>query len=183
MRYKRLTVEHSDGQHRFLLYDLEDAAIIERCSWHLDMQPGTAYARTAINVGGGARLYRTAGQLLLGFGPWGHGRVEYINGNGMDARRENLRHGSQSEVLAKRRPVGGSSQYKGVTWDRQRNLWLATFRGRKQGRFEDEVEAALAFDLAAFRRWGLRAYFNFPEHPQLHAEYALEGDDDQLDQK
>lgn len=144
-------------------YDLVDAELIEQFTWHIRPDHRTFYAAASVP----ARFGEQYGEhvymhhLIL----WGgQGLVAHLNGNGLDNRRANLARMTQAEVLAKRRPVrGGSSRYKGVTWDRQRRRWLATFRGKKLGRFLDEEEAARAFDDAAFAHWGPKAYLNFPD--------------------
>lgn len=50
-----------------------------------------------------------------------------------------------------------------MTWDREREKWTAVFRGKKLGRFDDEEDAARAFDDAAHAHWGPKAYLNFPD--------------------
>jgi hypothetical protein len=97
--------------------------------------------------------------------------VDHINHNGLDNRRSNLRFATAQENI-KNRPKfferegrQFSSQYKGVT--NRRNRWRATISvNYKQlflGSFEDEVEAARAYDRAAIEHYGEFASINFPE--------------------
>ncbi len=153
-----------DGRSR-LLYakiDLGDYALIKAHAWHVSWDGRQAYAHTG-NRGNGI----TMGRLLLGEGELGNlGRVQHLNGNGMDCRRGNIRLATQAQILANRRPSGGISKYKGVTWDAHQGKWIAVFRGAKLGRFHDEKDAARAFDDAAKACWGEGAYQNFPLRPQ-----------------
>jgi hypothetical protein len=60
-----------------------------------------------------------------------------------------------------------SSRFKGVTWDKRANKWLAQIvvkgQGRSLGRYLDETEAAHAYDRAAREAWGEFARLNFPD--------------------
>jgi hypothetical protein len=60
-----------------------------------------------------------------------------------------------------------ASSFRGVTWDRERGKWQASFtvRGRTQylGRHATEVDAALAYDAAARQALGEAARLNFAE--------------------
>jgi hypothetical protein len=59
-----------------------------------------------------------------------------------------------------------SSQYKGVSLQRRVNKWQvhlkANGRNRWVGNFDNEEDAARAYDKAARDAWGDRAYQNFP---------------------
>jgi hypothetical protein len=95
--------------------------------------------------------------------------VDHINGNGLDNRRCNLRLATvlQNNVNRRSRP-GSTSKYVGVHWCSDRGKWMAAIgsdNGRKKnlGRYLDEVEAAKAYDKAAFAMYGEFANLNFPE--------------------
>lgn len=160
-----MRISRNDGSLTLIAkYSLDDADLIERFRWHLQLEyrktrAANSYPATIIEYPGHKRLTVFMGQLVLGK----PGRVDHLNGNGMDNRRENLRIATQSQILAKRRPAGGASRYKGVSWDVWHSRWVARFRGKNLGRFEHEDDAARAFDDAAFEYWGHQAYFNFPD--------------------
>jgi hypothetical protein len=69
-----------------------------------------------------------------------------------------------------------SSQYRGVYWFKRDNTWVATIRydGKRRylGRFEDEEEAARAYDRAARAHNGEKAQLNFPTKKEQAAEEA-----------
>lgn len=94
--------------------------------------------------------------------------VDHINGDITDNRRCNLRLCRQSQNGANRRKAGNtSSQYKGVTWRKDTQKWMARITSRQTGRlislgcFEDEIEAAKEYDEAARAQYGEFARCNF----------------------
>lgn len=99
--------------------------------------------------------------------------VDHWNGDGLDNRRENLRQCNQSQNQANQIVQGGSSKYKGVHWNQDRQLWHAqigagvTEDGKQVvkylGRYESEEDAALAYDRKARELFGEFALLNFPD--------------------
>lgn len=93
--------------------------------------------------------------------------IDHVNGNKLDNRRENLRHLTHSQNMQNSIVKGGSSQYKGVCWDRSRSKWLASIYVYKKhvmlGRFTDEKDAARAYNIAALREYGEFARTNYIE--------------------
>lgn len=80
-------------------------------------------------------------------------------GHTLDNRRRNLRICTTSQNLrnsVSRR--GSSSKYKGVSWDKRRNKWVAqiSIEGRaiNLGRFTLEEDAAQAYNFAAVEHFG-----------------------------
>jgi len=94
--------------------------------------------------------------------------VDHINGNGLDNRKCNLRICTQSQNRWNSRPHDGtSSQFKGVSYDKNRKKYAASvWENRKRivlGRYDDEVEAAHVRDYRAVEVAGFYAWLNFPE--------------------
>lgn len=122
--------------------------------WYID---GGGYPAVSLYQGGDQNNVRLH-QLIAG--PFS----DHANGDRLDNRRRNLRAASASENNANRRSVqGSSSEFKGVTWDKSRNRWMAAINSRTLGRFEDETDAARAYDKAAKEVYGRFARLNFPE--------------------
>jgi len=94
--------------------------------------------------------------------------VDHIDGHGVNNSRTNLRTCTRQQNLCNTRPRGGRSQYKGVRYDKRRKKWIAeiTYKGKKRylGAFDDELEAAQAYDAKARQLFGPYARLNFPTH-------------------
>jgi hypothetical protein len=99
--------------------------------------------------------------------------IDHRNRDPLDNRRRNLRKASTAQNGANKPPLaGGSSAFKGVSWDREVSKWQVNIgvdgRARKIGRFTDEVAAARAYDAAALELHGEFAWLNFPaEHGRV----------------
>ncbi len=105
--------------------------------------------------------------------------MRHVNGDGLDCRRENLvvrtikqrAQNTRKKKLIKGQPP--TSRFKGVYWETQTKMWRACIgldgKGRKLGRFSDEIAAAEAYDEAARRLFGEHARLNFPEEPSMRA--------------
>lgn len=99
--------------------------------------------------------------------------VDHIDRNGLHNRESNLRVCTPAENQRNRPAVGGSSQYKGVSYDKEHKKWEAGIHinGRRIhiGLFESEIEAARAYDRVARELFGEFAYLNFPEEVLIDA--------------
>jgi hypothetical protein len=94
--------------------------------------------------------------------------VDHINGDTLDNRRDNLRFVTPRQSAQNRGPHAGSlSSFVGVTLHRATGRWQAQICSggvcRYLGLFNDEREAALAYDAAAHETYGEFARLNFPE--------------------
>ena len=79
--------------------------------------------------------------------------VDHIDRNKRNNRRANLRWVSTSFNIWNINARQGSSQFKGVNWDKASKCWTTGFCGVYQGRYKDEREATRAVAKAAIKRW------------------------------
>jgi hypothetical protein len=107
--------------------------------------------------------------------------VDHADGNRQNECRSNLRRctpGENRRNTHKRR--NGYSRFKGVTFQKSLGKWKAhyKFKGRSHhiGCFDDEAEAARAYDAAAVKHFGEFACVNFPREwpPERRAQVYAE---------
>lgn len=87
-------------------------------------------------------------------------KLDHINRIRLDCRKHNLRKCTHSQNCANKpkKHVSSSSKYKGVSWFSRDKYWRAFLHIEMQqiylGRFDSEIDAALAYDKAARKRFG-----------------------------
>lgn len=96
-----------------------------------------------------------------------HMEVDHRDCNTLNNQRDNIRLATHAQNQCNIKPYrkDKTSQYKGVR--RNRNRWQALIKVNQVtfllGRFDDQEEAAKAYDQAAKLHFGEFAYLNFPE--------------------
>lgn len=153
---------------RFAIVDAADYEWLSRYTWQAAYNGTKFYATTKKKRGGNIWMHR-----LIMNAPKGM-VVDHINGNGLDNRRCNLRICTRQQNAYNSRRVSGTSQYKGVHFEKATGRWRATItcRGRHYnlGLYESEIEAARAYDRKAIELFGEFAYLNFPEEHRRHRQ-------------
>ena len=157
-------------QDKFAIVDAEDYERLREYKWHAIKNGQRYYAKSN-------RLHVPIAMHRLILNAPSHLVVDHINHNGLDNRRSNLRLCTVSQNNRNRRPItrpNKGSKYKGVSFDKKRNLFKAViWRNKKQcflGRFKSQIKAAKAYDKKARELFGQFAYLNFPDcHPALDA--------------
>jgi AP2 domain len=93
--------------------------------------------------------------------------VDHQFGNTFDNRKQRLRVCNNPQNQANSGSRGGTSRFKGVSWNARKRRWLVAFRANGRYHFvvsfADEEEAARAFDAASKRASGEFARLNFPD--------------------
>jgi len=147
----------------FVLFDNKDTSVVEGIRWHhlKSKKTNTSYARCT-------KTKKLAHEIILGKKP---GLViDHINRNGLDNRRTNLRHVTQSQnKLNSKQYKNNKSGFRGVWFDKNHNKWRASItvdgKAIKLGSFVDsergKEQAAKAYDKAAKKKFGKFAQLNF----------------------
>ena len=156
----------------------EDYDRLSKFKWHAARHGRTIYAQCGTGSAkrkkpfdkaqGGRKRYLIMMHRMV-MGVEDERLVDHRNHNGLNNLRSNLRIAMWKEnCWNKRKPTGvSSSQYKGVMWDKRRSKWQAMIGHNLKkvfiGYFDDETEAARAYDAKAKELFGEYAALNFPE--------------------
>jgi hypothetical protein len=112
------------------------------------------------------RAHRLAWLFMTGDLPPDGTDVDHRDGVRANNQWENLRLATRALNIANSKSKG-NSRYRGVTFDKSRGKWMASAgpagTRRNLGRFDNEQDAARAYDIAATRIYGDFAKLNFPE--------------------
>jgi hypothetical protein len=124
--------------------DFEDFEKVRGVKWQAVSKSGKLYARD--NKGKYLHHYLLSKKTGL--------EIDHKDGNGLNNRRDNLRHGTHHQnQLNMSKHRDGSSRFKGVFWFKRDKTWAAQicFCGKRKhlGYFSDEAAAAEAYNKAA----------------------------------
>lgn len=142
------------------LIDDEDYEIVSSYTWAAHWMPhANTYYATAHNGSKTVLMH----SLILGTVP--PTQVDHEDHNGCNNQRANIRVCSGSQNRANSRKLApASSSYKGVTWDKTNQNWSVRigkdYKRITVGRFDNEVDAARAYNKAALEMFGDFALLN-----------------------
>lgn len=153
------------SQGKYALVDDTDYSYLSQFTWSA-CQYKKGYTFYAVRRDASTGRLISMHRALLGY-PRGV-RIDHRDGNGLNNQRENIRQATASQNQHNRpgwRNAQGSS-YKGVDFVKRRGLYRSRICVARQqmtlGLFENEVDAALAYDVAARQYHGEFAWCNFP---------------------
>ena len=151
----------------FTIVDQDDFERLNKYNWQANVREGRSrYATRTIRRNGRVchrqmhRIITNAPKEMM---------VDHINHDGLDNRKVNLRLATPQQNAWNRRCLRrcNGSKYMGVSWDKQNRKWRGRLfvdgKSRFLGYFEDEKDAAIAFDRAAKEHRGEFAFLNFPQ--------------------
>lgn len=138
--------------------DAADVHLVEMQSWYAlvvrrpDGSIRTVYAARKQRVSDGYKINVRMHRVIAGT-PDGM-ETDHIDGNGLNNRRENLRHATVAQNRKNQRILqANKSGIKGVYWNKRRQKWLAQIRvdGRRiyLGQFASSDFAAKAYATAS----------------------------------
>ena len=115
------------------------------------------------NIKSTTRLHRVA--WFLHYDVWPKKYLDHINNVRDDNRIVNLREATSFENQGNQKVrEGGSSRYKGVSWNKKSCKWVAQIRKNSKvihlGYYHNEEEAALTYNKAALEYFGEYAKIN-----------------------
>ncbi len=147
--------EISLSQDKIAIVDDADLPLVESYTWSSQQVRHHWYA-----VSGRRRIWMH--RLILD-APQGL-QVDHIDGDGLNNQRSNLRLVTQAQNQQNRRTPRGTSRFKGVSWRKNQQRWRATIKldgkTKELGNFQNETEAARAYDRAASEHYGSFACTN-----------------------
>jgi len=160
---------------KFAVIDPEDYFRVCRYNWRCRLDGNTYYANTSRRIKGRMKIIFMHRLILKA--PK-HKLVDHIDGNGLNNRKANLRLCNYTQNAWNRRPAaGGHSKYKGVTWHNNSKGWYVRickdYKNIYIGCFDNEIEAALAYDRKAKKLFGEFAYLNFPESARENSKKII----------
>lgn len=172
--YRRLRYGYTFRQIRisgpkYAKVDPADYKRLRKYEWFIRKGTNCFHARRFVPAGKGKRdklVYMHQEILKVPEGMV----VDHVNHDGMDNRSGNLRAATRGQNMCNKRKCLSRpthSKYKGAHWHKYDRKWHAVISFKRKrihlGRFDNEIDAAKAYDEAAKKYHGQFACLNFPE--------------------
>lgn len=153
---KKIPLTHG----KFAIVDDEDYEWLNQYKWCAVKIRNTYYAMRA-EKGEHIAMHREILGLVKGDGK----QTDHRNHNGLDNWRCNMRVCTHSQNQHNQRKQNGTSKYKGVSWYKRDKKWRVCIQINERriciGYFDNEIDAAKAYDTKAKELFGEFAYCNF----------------------
>lgn len=132
-------------QGKVALIDDEDYEVVSLFKWQAMKCRNTYYAYTIIRTNK-ARTSLFMHRLILNAPD--NKFTDHADNDGLNNRKYNLRFltNQQNQMNRPKRHKNCTSKYKGVHWDKCHNKWIAKFHRQFIGYFNNETDAAIAYN-------------------------------------
>jgi hypothetical protein len=157
------------GEGFYTIVDLSDYYLLNNFRWSAKRDRRNIYAVRFLNEPLKQATIVSLHRIILNSPP--NFLVDHKNGHTLDNRRENLRLATRSQNVHNKCKTQSetSSKFIGVSLEKRRGRWDVRIRHEgKQiwiGAFDNEIDAAKAYDEAAKKYHGEFARLNFSEPP------------------
>ena len=146
---------------KYTIVDDEDYKYLNQWKWRLHSK-GYAYRnekRIKNHTRKGILMHRQIMKLNS------QKEIDHINRNKLDNRKNNLRISSSTQNhMNKEKSKNNTSGYKGITYDKRKNKWMAQIQKNKKnifiGYFNDKKSAATAYNRKAKELFNNFAFLN-----------------------
>lgn len=158
---KEIIIESKVHGTHIVQVDDEDYEELSKYKWYLAKGKHTFYVHRDASIHENGKRVKKITILMhrqiMGLQSDDKRLVDHIDGCGTNNQKINLRICTATENNRNRVHSRGdfASQYKGVYWDRQRCIWVASIRVDKKdihlGRYKNEEDVAKVYDWAAIK--------------------------------
>ena len=164
---KKIKLHGNKYAHLFALVDDEDFEEVNQYKWYgqSSKRNKTIYAE-ANCWHGDKRTRMRMHRFILGLEFYNSKLSDHKDENGLNNQKYNLRIATNQQNMYNIAKQNGnySSKYKGVNWKKSRKKWEAKINYNKKryylGYYDDEIDAAIAYDLTAYKLHGEFANLN-----------------------
>lgn len=147
------------NKNQVVIVDDEDYEYLNQFKWYLSYY-GYAVRNTKMENGNKKSIKMHREILKVQSNEF----IDHINHNRLDNRKSNLRIATKSQNAANSKKRKSSSKFKGVSWIQILGKWRARIRvnGKSYhlGVFNNEIDAAIAYNTSAKLFFGEFAYIN-----------------------
>ena len=152
-------------QGKIALVDDEDYERVNSHKWYAGRDGRTFYAHRNTPIKDGKQITCIMHRFILGLGKGDGKYVDHIDHDGLNNQKSNIRIVTHSQNHMNRISLKNtSSKYKGVCWNKRAKCWHSQIRINSKfiylGIFEDEKEAAKAYNRKAIELFGEYALLN-----------------------